>query len=251
MDQENLPMNDPRFTKMQGIVKVAGTVVVVGAASVAVIAVGTSLIMASTIAVGALFMVNFVVPVVARSVALWRVNAMTRMTEAFSEETIREDEQKEGERIETLEEQYTTSRAELEGAQDEIEKQISRATADEKEMLKAQVAALQDVIDTAEETLKQRKVDFAELQRVNKLYIALHRSANAMQKAQGAKRNPAELQRIQIARNSIKTKMRQAMAGKTIESMNLAMQNSPLALNESSTSNILSSTKKKKETAHV
>ena len=87
---------DPRFTKIQTYTKTAGTIVVVGAASLAVIAVGTSIIMASVIAVAALIMVNLVVPVTARSVALWRVKTLTKLTETFSEETIREDEQKEG-----------------------------------------------------------------------------------------------------------------------------------------------------------
>lgn len=246
MSLENTLPTDPRFAKIQTYTKAAGTVAVVGLASTAIITVGASVITASVIAIGALFMVNFVVPVVARSVALWRINTLVRLTEAFSEETIRDDEQKEGERIKTLEQQYTISRAELEGAQEELEKQISRATLEEKDMLKEQVKSLQTVIDDAEETLKQRKVDFAELQRVNKLYVALHRSANAMQKAQGAKRNTEELQRIEIARTSIKNKMREAMAGRTIDSMNLALKKS-----DSNNVEILSSAVRKKEKVNV
>lgn len=249
MSQELL--TDPRATKIQNYAKVGGTLVVVGAASVAVIAVGASLITASVIAVVSLFMVNFVVPVAARSIALWRMNAITKLTEAFSEETIREDEQKEGERIKTLEQQYMVSRAELEGAQEELEKQMSHASTEEKDMLKEQVQSLQNVIDDAEDTLKQRKVDFTELQRVNKLYIALHRSASAMQKAHGAERNPEELQRIEIARTSIKNKMREAMAGKTIDSMNLAIKKSPTLLEESKSATILSPARRKKETLNV
>lgn len=250
MIQDTSP-SDPRFNKIQKATKVAGVVVVAGAASVAITMIGASIITASVVAVVSLFMVNFVVPVAARSVALWRMNTITRLTETFSEETIREDEQKEGERIGVLEEQYMTSRAELEGAQEELEKQISRATADEKDMLKEQVKSLQVVIDEAEDTLKQRKVDFSELQRVNKLYIALHRSANAMQKAQGAKRNSEELQRIEIARTSIKNKMREAMAGRTIDSMNLALKKSPEALAESRNESIINVTRKKKEIVNV
>lgn len=231
MSQDLLP-TDPQVLKVQGYAKTAGTVLVVGAASAAVVVVGASLVTASVVAVVGLFMVNFVVPVAARSVALWRVNAITKMTEVFSEETIREDEQKEGERIKILEDQYTTSRAELEGAQEEIEKQVKNATAEEKEMLKSQINALQSVIDDAETTLKQRKVDFAELQRINKLYVALHRSSQAMQKAHGAERNPAQLQQLEIARNSIKTKMRAAMAGKTIEAMNLTLGKTPNLIEE-------------------
>jgi hypothetical protein len=249
MNQELL--SDPRAVKIQTIAKGVGTVAVVGVASAAVIVIGASLITASVIAVVGLVMINFVVPVTARSVALWRISTMTKLTEAFSEETIREDEKKEGDRIKMLEQQYMTSRAELEGAQEELEKQISHATSEEKDMLKAQVASLQTVIDDAEDTLKQRKVDFTELQRVNKLYIALNRSANAMQKAHGAVRNPEELQRIEIARTSIKNKMREAMAGKTIESMNLAMNKAPTLIEEAKSNMTLSSSRRKKETVNV
>lgn len=244
-------MNDPRVQKVQGVAKVAGTALVVGLASVAVIAIGASLITASIVAVISLFMVNFVVPVAARTVALWRVNVITKLTEAFSEETIREDEQKEADRIKVLETQYMTSRAELEGAQEEMEKQLSHATPEEKEMLKSQIDALQNIIDEAEVTLKQRKVDFAELQRVNKLYIAFHRAAGAMNKARGAERNPQELQNIETARTAIKTKMREAMAGKTIDSMNLAVKKSPTLIGETTSANVLTTKTRKKEMINV
>lgn len=228
MDQNLLP-TDPRVLKVQGYAKTAGTVLVVGAASVAVIAVGTSLLMASVIAVAGLVMVNFVVPVTARAVALWRINTITKLTEAFSEETIREDEKKEGDRIRQLEQDYVTSRSELEGAQEELRKQLKTALPDEKDVLQSQMDSLQGVIDDAEDTLKTRKTDFAELQRVNKQYIALYRAATAMGKAQGAVRNSNEIQQVETARNSIKTKMRAAMAGKTIEQMNkVAKKASPL-----------------------
>lgn len=215
---------DPRAKKVQNIAKAAGVGLVAVAASGAIIVTGASVIVASVVGVAALFMINFVVPVASRSIALYRQKTLTALTEAFSEETIREDEEKEGERIRTLEQQYVTSRSELEGAQEELEKQIKDSTTEEKDMLKDQIASLQDVIDTAESTLKTRKEDFKELQRVNKLYIALHRSASAMEKAQGAERNTDEIQRIEIARNSIKTKMRAAMAGQKIEQMNTAMK---------------------------
>jgi hypothetical protein len=221
--------DDVKLVKLQGYAKVAGTVAVVGAASAAVVVVGASLVTASVVAVVGLVMVNFVVPVTARSVALWRVKALTKMTEAFSEETIREDEQKEAERIAVLEDQYSSSCAELEGAQEEISKQLKTASLEEQEMLNGQINAIQAIIQDAEDTLRQRKIDFVELQRINKLYIALHRSAKAMEKAHGAERNPEELQRIEVARTSIKSKMRQAMAGKTIDSMNLAI-NKPTSL---------------------
>ena len=214
---------DAKAEKIQAYVKNGGNALVVVAASTAVVAVGASLAIAGAIAVVGLFMVNFVVPVAARSIAVYRQKALTAMAEHFSEETIRDDEKKEGDRIKVLEQQYTVSRSELEGAQEELEKQVARATPDEKELLKSQIASMQLVIDDAEETLKTRKSDFQELQRVNKLYIALGRAGTAMEKAQGSERSTEELQRISTARNAIKAKMRAALAGKTIESMNLAM----------------------------
>lgn len=215
---------DPKVEKIQTYVKNGGNALVVVGASAAVCVVGSSLAVAGAIAVVGLFMVNFVVPVAARAIAVYRQKMLTSMAEHFSEETIRDDEKKEGERVKMLEQQYTVSRSELEGAQEELEKQVARATPDEKELLKQQIDSMQQVIDDAEETLKTRKQDYQELQRVNKLYIALHRSASAMEKAQGSERNPEELQRISTARDSIKQKMRAALAGKTIESMNLAMK---------------------------
>lgn len=219
---------DPRAAKVQTIAKTVGTGAVVAVASAAVIVTGASLVVASVIGIAGLFMVNFVVPVAARSIALWKQKSLTALTEAFSEETIREDELKEGERIKVLEHQYIASRSELEGAQEELEKQMKSASLEEKQMLQTQVDALQNVINDAEDSLKTRKTDFVELQRVNKLYIALHRAANAMDKASGAERNVEEIQRIETARNSIKTRMRAAMAGKTIESMKVKKVDNPL-----------------------
>lgn len=213
---------DPRGQKIQTVVKYAGTGVVAVAASVAIIVAGTSIIAAAVIGIVGLFMVNFAVPVAARTIALYKQKSLTALTEAFSEETIREDEAKEGERIRLLENQYKVSRAELEGAMEELESQMRHATDEEKAMLQSQIQAMQQVIDQALETLKTRNEDYTELTRVNRLYIALHRSANAMEKVQGAERNVEEIQRIETARNSIKTRMRTAMAGKTIEQMNSA-----------------------------
>lgn len=218
---------DPRVQKFQKWIQLAGVGLVALAASAAIIVLGTSVITASVVGIIALFMVNFAVPVAARSIALWRQKALTSLAENYSEETIREDERSEGERIRYLEQQYITSRAELEGAQEELRVQITHATNEEREMLETQIGALQDIIISAEETLKQRKNDFAELQRVNKLYIAFHRSATAMEKAQGAERDPAELQRLETARTAIKTRMRAAMAGKTIAAMNVKSNTTP------------------------
>jgi hypothetical protein len=216
---------DPRATKLQTYAKVGGGAVVVAAVSTIVAAAATSLVVAAGMAVVGLLMVNYVVPVAARSFALWRVKTITALTEAFSEETIREDEVNEAKRIQTLEQQYTESRAELEGAIEELKKQMDEATTDEKELLKTQIVAMKAVITSAEDTLKTRKEDFKELQRVNKLYISFHRAGSAMSKAKGAERNADQMQQVETARTAIKTKMREAMAGKTIEAMNAQTRN--------------------------
>jgi hypothetical protein len=218
---------DPRVENVQKWAKVAGTVVVGVIASWTIIFVGASIITASVVAVIALAMVNFVVPVTARAIALWRQKALTHLAEKYSEETIREDELQESERIRFLEDQYKSSRSELEGAQEELRAQVKQASEEEKAMLLTQIHTLQDIIVSAEITLKQRKTDFSELQRVNKLYIAFHRSATAMERAQGAQRDPQELQRLVTARTAIKTRMRAAMAGKTIEAMNTQSLETP------------------------
>jgi hypothetical protein len=217
---EIIEISDPRAKSVEKWAKVGGVAVVATAASVAVIAVGATVITAAVVGVVALAAVNFGVPVAARFIALKKQQTMTKLAEVFSEETIREDERNEGERITILEQQYRTSRSELEGAQEELRQQAHGATNDEVAMLETQISSLQGVIDNAESTLRQRKEDFAELQRVNKLFIAFHRSAAAMEKAQGAERDPAELQRLDTARAAIKTRMRSALAGKTIETMN-------------------------------
>lgn len=218
---------DPRARKWENGVKAAGVVIVAALASAAVVVAGVSVIAAGLTTVAALAVVNYVVPVGARWIALQRQKALTGLAEKFSEETIREDETSEGRRVQQLESSYKISRAELEGAQQELREQMRTATTDEKELLQSQIDTLQGVIEDAEQTLLQRKQDFAELQRINKLYIAFHRSAAAMERAQGAERNPEELQRLETARASIKNRMRQAMAGKKIDAMNNMVRQKP------------------------
>ncbi len=218
---------DPRIVPLEKKVKIAGVAVIATAASGVVIIGGLSIIAAVGIGLVALAAVNFGIPVGARYIALKKQQTLTALAEKFSEETIREDERQEGERISILENSYTTSRAELEGAQEELRNQIATATEEEKEMLQSQIDNLQSVIDNAEQTLLQRKKDYEELKRINKLYVAFHRSAMAMEKSEDAVRSSAEFQRLETARTSIKTNMRAAMAGKTIEAMNNQLRIKP------------------------
>jgi hypothetical protein len=210
---------DPRVKGLEKTLKIGGVAVVGVLATTTIIVGGLTVISAGIVAVGALATVNFL-PVAARYFALKKQQGLTKLAETFSEETIRSDEQEESVRVKYLEDQYKIARSELEGAQDELRQQIKTSTVDEQAMLTTQIEALQQVIENAEITLFQRKQDFEELKRVNKLYIAFHRSARALEKSQGSERDPAELQRLEIARTAIKTRMRSAMAGKTIEAMN-------------------------------
>ena len=221
----NLPQElDPRVRGFEKWVKGIGLAAVAIVASGVVVAVGASVIAAVAVGGIALVVVNFGIPVGARYIALKKQQALTKLAEVFSEDTIREDERQEGERIRGLEDAYTTSRAELEGAIAELHDQMKHATDAERVMLQSQIDTLQGVIESAEANLRQRKEDFVELQRVNKMYIVFYRSAAIMQKTRGAERDPEELQRLETARTSIKTRMRQAMAGKTVEAMNTEVQ---------------------------
>ncbi len=221
----NVPQElDPRVKGLERWAKGAGVAGVAVAASAVIIVVGTSVIAAAVVGLAALVAVNFGVPVGARYIALKKQQTLTKLAEAFSEETIREDERNEGERIHEMEKAYMTSRAELEGAIEELCAQLQHASDEERAMLQSQIDALKEVIVTTESTLEQRKQDFVELQRVNKLYISFHRSSAAMQRAQGAERNPQELQRLETARTAIKMRMRQALAGQTVEAMSARVQ---------------------------
>lgn len=210
---------DPRALKVQNIAKYAGASAIVAVGSLAVIASGGLVVVAGVAMVAGLATINFL-PVAARSLALWKQKSLTSLAEAFSEETILEDEKKEYDRIKVLEQQFKLSSAELEGSIEELNKQLVGATEVEREAIKAQVQAMKSVIQDAEDTLITRKKDLEELTRVNKLYIALHRSATALEKAQGAERDSQEIQNIELARNSIKTRMRAALAGQKIEQIN-------------------------------
>lgn len=211
---------DPRVQKLQKYAGGAG-VAVVGVGAVVVTAVaGSSIIFVAVVTAIALFCVNFVVPVSARAIALLRQKSLTALAENFSEETIRDDEVKEGNRISDLERSYKDLRAQLEGSQEELRNLLTGATADQAESVNSQIAQLQTLIDNAETALRQRKTDFAELQKANKFYITFERSARLMEKAQGSERTEQERQSLLTAREAIKNRMRAATAGQTIQAMN-------------------------------
>jgi hypothetical protein len=222
---------DPRAQKVQTIAKAGGVAVVAVAAAGVVTIAGASLAVAGVVGLVGLTVVNFLVPVAARSIAIAKQKSLTAIAETFSEETIREDERQEEERVNELQNQYVTARANIENAQDELRSQLSDATPEEKELLNSQISALQEVIDDAEKTIEQRVEDLSELKRQNKLYVALHRAGKAMSNAQGSKRNAEEMQRIETARAAIKTRMRAAMAGQKMAQISSGMKPANDALN--------------------
>jgi esterase/lipase len=210
---------DPR---VQGILKwgkAVGVVVVAFAAS-AFVAIGSlSVIAAGALALGALVMVNFVVPVGARYIALKRQQSLTKLAEEFSEETIREDERKEEGRLETQKAQYATQSAEFKNIIDELSANLAEATDDEQVIIKNQISELNDQLLDAESAIKKKVDDLVDLKRLNRLYVSLHRAGKAMKRSQEQHRNAEEIQRVETARNAIKTRMREAHAGQKLEAM--------------------------------
>ncbi len=209
---------DPRGKGIETKLKLAGVAVVTVLASGVVIVGGLGVIAAGTVALGALVMVNFV-PVAARWMALKKQGALTQLAESFSEETVREDERQEGDRVLEAENAFKTTKSELEGAIEEMRNQLVGATLEESEVINGQIQQMEVVISSQEAALRDRQEDLKELRRVNKLLIAIDRSARAMSKAQGAERDPAEHERLMTARNAIKTRMRSAIAGQQVEAM--------------------------------
>ncbi len=218
---------DPRVQGFEKKLKLAGVAIVGVLASAVVVVGGLSIIAAGVVVLGALVMVNFV-PVAARWMALKKQASLTRLAETFSEETVREDERRETERVGEAEAAFTTTKSELEGAIEEMRGQLNGATPDEQNVVNSQVSTMQGVIASEEEVLRQRQQDLKELRRVNGLLIAIDRSARAMSKAQGAERNPEEQQRLMTARNAIKTRMRSAIAGQQVEAMRRQVHGSPV-----------------------
>jgi hypothetical protein len=211
---------DPRAQKLSTAVKVGGVGLVAVAASGAVIVAGASVAVASVAAVAGLFCINFLVPVAARTVAVWKQKSLTAIAETFSEETIRDDERAEQDRVNQLQNDFIKAKANLMNAQDELREVLKDATGEAADDINKQIKLLQEVIDEGEATIEQRVADLAELRKQNKMYIAFHRAGKAITDAQGAQRNAEQIQAIETARNAIKTRMRSAMAGQKIAQIN-------------------------------
>jgi hypothetical protein len=209
---------DPRVKGFEAKAKVVGVAVVAVATAAAVAVAATTVVAAGVMVVAALVTVNFV-PVAARRLALWKQGMLTKLAEEFSEETIREDERKEAERVDEAGRALVLMKSELQGSIEELRKQKSGASPDEISVIDNQISTLEGVIVDQENDLRQQQQDLKDLQRVNGLLIAMDRSARAMNKARGSKRDPEEQQRLVTSRNAIKTRMRSAIAGQQVDAM--------------------------------
>lgn len=209
---------DPRVKGFETKAKVVGVAIVATVAAGAVAVAATTVAAAGVMVVAALVVVNFV-PVAARRLALWKQGMLTKLAEEFSEETLREDERQEAARVNDAEQAFVTTRSELEGSIEELRKQKSGATEEEVAVVDGQIRELEGVIAEQANELRQQQEDLKELRRVNGLLIAMDRSARAMNKVRGAKRDPEEQQRLMTARNAIKNRMRSAVAGQQVDAM--------------------------------
>lgn len=215
---------DPRVVPLEKKLKMAGTAIVAAAASGVVIVGGLSIIAAVGVGLAALAAVNFGIPVGARYIALKKQQALTALAETFSEETIREDERQEGDRLTEQQRLYTTQSAEFGNVIEELTSNLDGATQEERDLLQGQIDQLNGVLRDAEAAIQQKVADLAELKRVNKIYVGLHRAAKAMRGSQDLARNAEQIQRVETARNAIKNRMREALAGQKLEAMNAPLQ---------------------------
>lgn len=214
---------DPRVKGFETKLKLAGVAAVAVLASAVVILGGLTFITAGIVALGALAMVNLI-PVAARWMALKKEQAMTHLHEEFSEETIREDERQEGDRLSEQQALYATQSAEFGNVIDELKSSMGDASDEERALLQGQIDQLNGVLVDAEVAINQKIADLAELKRVNKIYVGLHRAAKVMKRSQDLERNATEIQRVETARNAIKTRMREALAGQKLDAMNAPLR---------------------------
>ncbi len=214
---------DPRVQGFEKKAKLIGVGVVALVAAAVIIITGGVIIVASITAVVALAVVNFV-PVAARWLALKKQQSLTALAETFSEETIREDERLEGDRVAEQQRLYTIQSAELGNVIDELRANMTGATSEEHDLLQGQIDQLDSVLTDAEKAVNQKVVDLAELKRVNKIYVSFQRAAKVLKSSQDLKRNAEQIQQVETARNAIKTRMREAVAGQKLEAMNAPLR---------------------------
>lgn len=214
---------DPRVAGYENKLKLAGAGVVVVVAGGVVVIGGLTVIAASAVALGALGLVNFV-PVAARYMALKKQQGMTALAETFSEETIRKDEADEALRVAEQQQLFTQQSAEIGNIIEEISSNLSTATAEERVQIQGQIDQLNTILVNAETAVRNKADDLVELKRVNKIYIGFHRAAKVLKSSQELERNAQDIQQVETARQAIKTRMRQVVAGQKLEAMNAPLR---------------------------
>lgn len=214
---------DERVKPLYGRLKLVGTALVAVAASAVVIAGSLSVVAAGITAVLALAVVNFVVPVGARYIALKKQQALTYLAEEFSEETIREDEQNEEARLQEQQRLYQAQCAEFGNVIDALHASLKNAKDDEHHVVQDQIDMLNNVLKETEDSIKIKIEDLKELKRVNGIYISLCRASKVLKRGQDLQRNSEEIARLETARKAIKTRMREALVGQKVQAMNTTL----------------------------
>lgn len=215
---------DPRVVPLEKKLKMVGVAVVAVAASGVVIVGGLSIIAAAGVGLAALAAVNLGIPLGARQIALWKQKGLTALAENYSEETIREDERQEGDRLAAQQSLYQKQEAEFGSVVEELRSNLSTASPEERELLQGQIDELIRILGEAKSAVQQKAADLVELRRINKIYIGFQKASQAMKGAKELARNAEQIQRVETARNAIKTRMREAVAGQKLEAMNAPLQ---------------------------
>ena len=147
---------DHRVVPFEKKLKIAGVAVVAVAASGVVIVGGLSIIAAVGVGLAALAAVNFGIPVGARYIALKKQQALTALAETFSEETIREDERQEGDRLAEQQRLYRTQSAEFGNVIEELSSNLDGATQEERDLLQGKIDELNGVLRDAEVAIQEK-----------------------------------------------------------------------------------------------
>ncbi len=222
-------MAEELIPQVQGYKKkleVAGFAIVTLASAGIVILGGLAAGAAAGVAIVAIALVNLV-PVAARKMAMMKQRALTAITEEYSEETLREDERREAERVTANENEYATIKAELDQVVHELNDASTIAKSpQERDMITQQIEEVKRVLQEKFADVESRQADLVELRRVNDVLIPMDRAARAMLRANREERNPEERQRLIEARQAIKVRMGRAVAKEQVSASRRATQGS-------------------------
>lgn len=207
-----MELND-KFKSLEGKLKVAGAALITMILG-GVVALGALSFAAAGIALlVALFVNNFLLPVGARTIALWRQKALTGLAEHYSEETILDDEREEEKRFEKKREAFNKQESELTAVIDNLQNTFKLAQSeDEQNMINDQINDLKQMILDEHESVVFAAESLKELRRQNQIFISLGRAAKAKLSVDAQKRNAEQMQAVVTARNKIKSDFRSAIS---------------------------------------